>query len=131
MKLVNHGHVISCRAALHFTFQRVLVADSNAGGWLGKADLRGPPEITPLVILARQDRPGQAQNWPPSGGFHSKVRDASIQGAFACSKSADRQFTKTHTCSLATPLVVGVSPGGRGTPAAVPPLFFTGLEMKT
>lgn len=125
-------HVALRCAAVHFTFQRVLVADSNAGGWLGKADLRGPPEITPLVILARRDKTGQAQNWPPSGEFYSKVRDASIQirGAFACSKSADRQFTKTHTWSLATPLVEGISPRGRGTPAAVPPLFFTGLEMK-
>jgi hypothetical protein len=36
----------------------------------------GAPEIAPLVILARQDKTGQAQNWPPFGEFHSKVRDA-------------------------------------------------------
>lgn len=101
-------------------FQRVGVR-----GLAGKADLQGATKI------AVSGDPG----WTEGKRRHGLNNLQNSRGPLDPSRKTGLDTPRklagkdvTHTCSLDAPLAADASPRDRGSPAAVPPFFFTGLE---
>lgn len=101
-------------------FQRV-------GGWPEKRICRGHQNCPCLVILAGP-RKKDATASTITKATMAPVDPSRENGVDMPRKPLGGD--EPRTCSLDAPLTVGGSPWVRGSPAAVPPFFFTGLDVE-